>query len=71
MLDNAGDRNSTFSFIPFGSSTMANLKSLGSGNLGIFPPRQQQVVVLLSHKKYRYNCCCNRVSRYTAFFKLR
>lgn len=37
-LDRAGDKNSTFKRIPFGSSTMASLKSLGSGNLGTLPP---------------------------------
>lgn len=43
ILDNAGDRNSTFNLIPLGSSTIASLKSLGSGNLGTLPPEESRL----------------------------
>lgn len=42
IFDKAGDKNSTRSLIPLGSSTMASLKSLGSGNLGTFPPKERK-----------------------------
>lgn len=41
ILDRAGEKNSTLSRIPFGSSIMANLKSLGSGNRGTLPPMEK------------------------------
>lgn len=37
----AGERNSTLSLMPLGSSTIASLKSLVSGNLGTLPPSQK------------------------------
>ena len=37
MSAKVGDKNSILSLTPSGSSTMTNLKSLGSGNLGLRP----------------------------------